>query len=248
MQTQRLAFTLIELLVVIAIISVLIGLLLPAVQAVRESARRVECKNHLRQIGLATHNYHSAYKQFPVLQTPVHRHAWPVALMGFMESASILERYDTRVHWNHPNNHEVVRNRVPVFLCPSTPESGLLDRAGGVDMATTDYTTHANVTRQIINAGFISFRHNRSGLITNSPTAMRDVFDGLSYSLAFVEDSGRPQYFVNGVLGPNNNNNRCGNLNVSGDEPGALDGRIRKTRSPFTDFRLTDYVAAGRSS
>ncbi|HZN35700.1 MAG TPA: DUF1559 domain-containing protein, partial [Pirellulaceae bacterium] len=92
----RAGFTLVELLVVIAIIGVLVALLLPAVQAAREAARRSSCQNNLKQIGLATHNFHDVYNQLPPLRVNNNRATWFVLIMPYMEQENIerLWRYD----------------------------------------------------------------------------------------------------------------------------------------------------------
>ncbi|TWT66474.1 DUF1559 domain-containing protein [Allorhodopirellula solitaria] len=134
------AFTLVELLVVIAIIGVLVGLLLPAVQAAREAARRMSCSNNLRQVGLASQNYHSAYNQFPsgyrsfatrngsappaVRMDPVTWDAgpgwgWAAALLPFAEGGAVIEnlRLDRPI-WD-PVNRTTIATTLPMFLCPS---------------------------------------------------------------------------------------------------------------------------------
>jgi len=130
-------FTLIELLVVIAIIAVLIALLLPAVQQAREAARRSQCKNNLKQFGLALHNYHDTHKTFPPGAFAETRSTQPtdtpaevgnglsfhVMLLPFLDQAALYERLNFNgTVWTYGVNYSYKDQSVPVFLCPSSAE------------------------------------------------------------------------------------------------------------------------------
>lgn len=145
MNVRRNGFTLVELLVVIAIIGVLVALLLPAVQAAREAARRGQCLNNLKQMGLALLNHESAKGAFPkgrwnMLPTDTskhdvadrpsaksHDHSWQVVTLPYAEEANIARQYDLKKPWFHADNRTATSAPIALFRCPSVAEVDRFD-------------------------------------------------------------------------------------------------------------------------
>jgi prepilin-type N-terminal cleavage/methylation domain-containing protein len=112
-------FTLVELLVVIAIIGILVALLLPAVQAAREAARRAQCVNNLKQISLATHNYHDAFKKLPAACYWDESPTWFVLILPYLEQQTSQTAWNLKVKWHHPDNAQARQQNLEVYRCPS---------------------------------------------------------------------------------------------------------------------------------
>ncbi|HEX4613893.1 MAG TPA: DUF1559 domain-containing protein [Urbifossiella sp.] len=223
-------FTLIELLVVIAIIAILIGLLLPAVQKVREAAARTKCANNMKQMALACHSYAGAYNGLPPARNIYNQiptphtlgvgassanngYGWAVVLLPYIERNDLygMYKFDPDApcgSWTHSLNQPVVNTPVAMMQCPSAPPNrtgsfaasstqGPSDAAG--TMSYGDYATAWNVT-VITGVGSPNCALDPFGV----PRGVGTITDGLSNTILFAEQAGRPDYYVLGVKQPTN--------------------------------------------
>lgn len=226
---RREGFTLIELLVVIAIIAILIALLLPAVQQAREAARRSECKNNLKQMGLGFHNFESTYQFFPGSLTPGSVsnsgiHYWGAQILPYLDSNPLSEIYDYSIAFNNYANAEAVKFHLPFQVCPSNPEGFRVVKSGskttapaGSDARTNGWEFSVNdyIGAQGINA------HIQYAMTPPASTdtffigggklrKARDITDGLSNTIMLMESAGRPAKYIKGGITTTGTNSLCG--------------------------------------
>ncbi|HKB04679.1 MAG TPA: DUF1559 domain-containing protein [Gemmataceae bacterium] len=207
---RRSGFTLIELLVVIAIIAILIGLLLPAVQKVREAANRTKCQNNLKQLGLALHNYNDTYGNLPgnirPLATGTVRVRWATFLLPYYEQDNIYKIYNQSVNWSEPANVAAVSLRLKVLECPSTPRPDRKDAVPETStstwngyVATGDYSGIYGIDPVLVQQGIAE--SGAPGILSKVETVrLTDITDGLSNTIHLTESAGKPDLYQGGKL------------------------------------------------
>ena len=221
-QRNRRGFTLIELLVVIAIIAILIGLLLPAVQKIREAANRMKCTNNLKQLGLAMQNYHDTNSFFPASSYTTGApapgnpsgtlHSWRAFTLDYIEQGNLGRIYDRNQNWFAPANIAAATVQINTYLCPSTPGRTAITTVNKFGQTitfpsapgATDYDT-MNTFKVGQYAGVFGYPSTAScaGLINSvmikdQVTTIAQITDGLSNTGLVWECSARPDVWLNG--------------------------------------------------
>ncbi len=207
-KSRRSAFTLIELLVVIAIIAILIGLLLPAVQKVREAANKASCQNNLKQFGLALHNYESNNGFFPASRITVAGdnkfRSWTPVALAYVEQDNVAALWNEGLKWNVGSNMVVSQTNFKLFRCPSAPStrrSAVSPAYGLGDYGSVNAVRRRFYTGNGIGAIFPLGPTGAAGdevpgilsRMDNIPIAA--IIDGTSNTIMIGEDAGRPSIF-----------------------------------------------------
>jgi prepilin-type N-terminal cleavage/methylation domain-containing protein/prepilin-type processing-associated H-X9-DG protein len=206
---KRTAFTLVELLVVIAIIGVLLALLAPAVQRVREAANRLSCVNNLKQMGIALHNHHDTLGWFPPGFTvkgtddlQMGGFGGFIPLLSFLEQDNWVRRWDPNLEWYELPNADIVFREVKVFYCPSNRTSGFMDTSFLVpfagrplpNVASTDYLLCKGANAALCEVTQVP-PAGRGVFDVNTRTRLTDITDGTSNTFAIGDGAGNNRRF-----------------------------------------------------
>jgi prepilin-type N-terminal cleavage/methylation domain-containing protein/prepilin-type processing-associated H-X9-DG protein len=261
-RSRQQGFTLVELLVVIAIIGILVALLLPAVQAAREAARRSQCMNNMKQMTLATLNFENSKKELPRIYIFDHSidnnfaiHGPHIQILPFMEYQTVYDVYDWKVRWSHLKNKPATSTNIFEFVCPTAPPppERVLERATDPPGSLADYSICGRISPQAacllvstglkkrpdwqgLFTGVKEYEHDGTSVCPPDPlpkqsgrTYLKQVTDGLSHTIMYAPDAGRPNKYEDGKL-----------------VPGAISGGGRWA-DPETEFWVHDICAGATS-
>ena len=237
-KNSRNGFTLVELLVVIAIIGVLVGMLLPAVQMVREAARRTTCLNNLKQLGLAVQNFHNVRNMIPPARGADEFLTWPVYLMPELELTNMYDQFDfTETYANQDS--ELVKRPMEVMFCPTrrtgfeTSASEAQDWHRG---ATGDYAGNAGSTRYYPNFDWAQFTTPTDGVFSSGFEMENEIVDGRlvrggvgRYAMHDVRDGTSNTLFIG---------EKAIHIDFLGQPDGWADGSIYNGDNPLTAMRI----------
>lgn len=208
----------------VAIIGMLVAMLLPAVQAARESARRMYCQNNVKQLVLAFSSFDSQHGEFPPSRKrqPAYT-GWGQYVLPYIEQESVLVQYNFNLHWFDPANRGVITAEIKTFYCPSSPRDGFhsgtkTDKELGItyswESAVTDYSPAGAIKEELINLGLIAPVEDVRGAMTKMLAANKasepadkstvpyvrnriaDIADGTSNTILFVEMAGQPRLWL----------------------------------------------------
>lgn len=214
-------FTLIELLVVIAIIAILIAMLVPAVQKVREAASRTQCQNNLKQVGLALHSYENAFKTFPpgalrsassgtvsafhkrfgITKNGVN-HGWAIHILPYIEQDAVYRLYNMNETFSAAANQSARESIIPALLCPTVPmPNPRYTTRLSAKMAVSDYAPDNSYGSDLEGLGLVDVSAKRNGILqVNAAVSIAEVHDGLSNTFLISEDAGRPGAYRAGKM------------------------------------------------
>ncbi len=222
---KKSGFTIIELTVSIGIVSTLVMLLVPAVMQTREASRKISCKNHLRQIGLGLHQYHTTHgtlppaelngqggsngcddEEYAVEDNPGHctsYQSWMAMLLPHIGQTGIWEVYDFNEPWCDTKNRHAIQKQISIYQCPSSSSGHRVDTIHVKGAAATDYGAIEEVEEEVYTEVFGVFptsRSARSGVLAEDyGTRFEGIRDGLSYTIAVAECGGRPDAFFSNI-------------------------------------------------
>lgn len=206
LQTNRRGFTLIELLVVIAIIAILVSLLLPAVQQAREAARRTQCGNNMKQLGIALHSYHETYGRLPVTQYENNTGSdylilstWSRSILPMLDQGPIANKWDEQKNFSVSSNAVLNKSSLAVYKCPSSPAPAIgtwepdgqqlfdANAGGKYEGGICEYSASSNtqITGQPQMTGMMDYDKTKE-----VSKRFQDVTDGLSNTLMLGEVAG----------------------------------------------------------